>query len=114
MTQVDFDFDTAEASRDEGIARAVARAEANSPQWSARALGLLRHFVELHKGTTFLAENFVEWVEKTYPLSFPKPPDPRAYGGVIRAAAKLNMIEKVGYAPAKTSNCSPKCQWRGL
>lgn len=113
MTQDCLDFEAAESNRDLGIERAVARAEATHKLWLERALGLLRHFVEKQKGHDFMAEDFVAWIDKEHPLDFPKPPDSRAYGGVIRAAAKSGLIERVGYAPAKTSNCSPKCCWRG-
>lgn len=117
MSQDLFDFDAAEARRDDGIDRAVAHAEANHKLWLERGVGMLRYFVEGLHGKGFLAEDFVAWLQKQTPTTlktvFPKPPDPRAYGGIIQAAVKAGIIVKVGYAPAKSSNCSPKCLWRG-
>lgn len=113
MTQDLLDFEAAETRRDDGITRAVAHAEANHKSWLERGVGLLRLYVVKQNGKNFLSEDFVVWLHHDYPISFPKPPDARAYGGIIRSAARANMIERVGYAPAKTSNCSPKCVWRG-
>lgn len=42
---------------------------------------------------------------------FPAPPDKRAWGPVIMRAFKANVIKRVGYGPARSSNLSPKCIW---
>jgi len=39
------------------------------------------------------------------------PPDDRAWGHATRLAVKRGWIKKVGYAPAASSNGSPKCLW---
>ena len=39
------------------------------------------------------------------------PPDERAWGHATRLAVKRGWIKKVGYAPAASSNGSPKCLW---
>jgi hypothetical protein len=56
----------------------------------------------------FLAEQFVAWAASRIEA----PPDPRAWGPVIQRAAHKKKIIRVGYAPATTSNGSPKCLWR--
>jgi len=58
----------------------------------------------------FLAEQFVEYATKRYGLL--PPPDGRAWGGPVRRAALAGKIRKVGYAPANTSNRSPKALWQ--
>ena len=40
------------------------------------------------------------------------PTDERAWGGVIKRAARLGIIVRVGYAPAASSHGSPKPVWR--
>jgi hypothetical protein len=42
----------------------------------------------------------------------PIAPNERAWGQVVRRAAAEGLIVKVGYAPARSSNLSPKCLWR--
>lgn len=101
-------FATAGARRDLGIARAEARANRRipSPEWTAAAAATLSEFLG-YRLTPFLAEEFVAWAVKRMAA----PPDPRAWGGPIRRAASQGLIRRVGYAPAASSNLSPKCLW---
>jgi hypothetical protein len=102
-----FDEKKAVARRDSGIARAVEHADREEPDWYSNAFRLLQRFLERHEGD-FLAEDVVAWADGR----IVHPPDARAWGGVIRRAAIAGLIRKNGYAPANTSNRSPKCLWR--
>jgi hypothetical protein len=96
--------------RDIGIDRASSHAERVSPDWNATADAALRYYLAIIHGRSFLAEEFVAWARVRPNLDMP--PDGRAWGSVVRRAALAKRIEKVGYAPANTSNRSPKCLWR--
>lgn len=104
MDQLAIDYT---ARRDSGIQRAADHA---GTRWNRLARGYLLEFVSrLQIGHDFLAENFREFAEDR---GLEPPPDGRAYGHVLRSAARDLLIRKVGYAPAKSSNLSPKVLWR--
>lgn len=103
----------AAAKRDDGIQRA---AEHAGEEWTERAVEQVRRYAE-HRSTfyvpygsapEFLAEYVRDWSEF---WGFDKPPDSRAWGHVMRLAAKRGYIRKAGYLPAKSSNLSPKVAW---
>ena len=102
MDQLPIDF---AARRDRGILRAIDHAGAD---WQRGARGYLLEYLATHQGP-FLAEDVREFAEARH---FAHPPDGRAWGWVTRSAARDGLIVKVGYAPAKSSNLSPKVQWR--
>jgi hypothetical protein len=94
----------------QGMARAEAKANAAKPNWSDDAFAALSVFAKLTPDPTFLAETVREWTEDANLVT---PPDnKRAWGGVFQRAAAAGLIEKVGYAPARSSNLSPKVLWR--
>lgn len=100
----------AETRRDVGMARAVDHADRVDAQWSDRAYGYLFDFCRLTKqeGERFVIEDVRVWAAGQ---GFNEATDGRAWGAVIRRAASNGLIQKVGYAPAKSSNMSPKCAW---
>lgn len=98
----------AEARRDHGIQTAEAHAAALSPVWMDEATEMLGRWCDFTEAD-FLAEDFVAWCG-TRDLAAPL--DGRAWGEVFRRGAKQGIIRRVGYAPANTSNRSPKCLWR--
>lgn len=104
-------FDEARARRDVGMHNSVEHAEAATPGWQDEAAELLQQFVNARRraGRTFMAEDFVAWASH---VGLADPPDKRAFGAVIRRGALAGVIIKTGYAPAKSSNLSPKVQWR--
>lgn len=104
MTQLAIDFAKA---RDDGIQRAHDHAEEDSPGWSDVALAFLRGHAMKHEH--FLTEDVIE-AGKTWGLL--EPPDRRAWGHVVRKAVREGIIERDGYAPAKTSHFSPKPRWK--
>src|SRR5690348_6972445 len=94
--------------RDTGMARSADHANAVEESWTARALKMVRTFIITHRDP-FLTEQVRGFAEKQ---GLPTPPDARAWGHVISTAARKGYIDKVGYAPALSSNHSPKVQWR--
>lgn len=93
-------------------ARASAKhADRVESQWSITALQAVRTFATVKgSGCTFLAEEARAWAEDVRGVS--PPPDGRAWGHVILKARAEGLIASAGYAPAKSSNGSPKVLWR--
>lgn len=105
------DYQDVIAKRDLGISRAIQGAVNNDPEWfDAAYIGLLR-FTMRHEDP-FLTEDVRAWSEQHgYVLP---PENARAWGAVMRSAAKNGLIQKVGYRPAKSSNLSPKVLWEAI
>ncbi len=109
MMQLDL-IDAVQAAerRDIGMASAAEHADAMAHDWTGRALEFFHEFA-VNAKRPFLTEDVVsDWNAN----GFDAPPDGRAWGAVVRRAAKAGVISKVGYAPANTSNRSPKVLWR--
>lgn len=97
----------ARARRDLGIARAADHADRVSPEWKAKALAQVKAYAALHPH--FLAEHARGFAEAN---GLPAAVEPRAWGNVMRCAAFAGFIVADGYAPANSSNRSPKTLWR--
>lgn len=95
--------------RDKAIQQVVDRADELDPNWSERAYGALTLYCRFFRTVEFIAEDARGWAESRGLISAPH--DSRAWGAVMKRAAKNMLIRKVGYAPAKSSNLSPKVQW---
>lgn len=104
------DFDAARLARDHGMAASLAHADQDEPGWSDRAFALLVQYAQ-QEPHPFTIEGFRWWAESN---GLGHPPESRAYGGVTRRAIARGAIERVGYAPAASSNGSPKPLYRGL
>lgn len=94
----------ARALRDDGMGRAIAHAELLTPTWSSVA----RQHVEAHarKHANFTTEEVRQRAEAA---GFPKPPDNRAWGGVIHGATRDGVMSSSGrYVHAN----DPKCHHR--
>lgn len=96
------------ARRDEAIERVVTKADTIDPGWSDRAYAALSIYCAKSR-EPFIAEDVRAWAEGLGLISAPH--DARAWGAVIQKAARKGMLAKVGYAPAKSSNLSPKVLW---
>ena len=72
--------------------------------WTARTIAMLKSWAA-GRGE-FLAERFIRAGLVT------EPPDPHAWGGVSRDAARSGVIVRAGFARAETSNGSFKPTWR--
>lgn len=108
MNQIPMDFETARRRRDSGMARAADHANAETPGWTEAAFEFLEACAKV-RAAPFLAEEVIEMAKAAH---LAPPPDGRAWGGVFRRAARSGVIAKAGFAPAKTSNCSPKVLWQ--
>ena len=87
-----------------GMTRAASKAERVRPGWHADALAAVRAHASAN--AVFLAEEV--------PYSLPLEADPRAFGSIMREAARLGFVIAAGYALANTSNRAPKTLWRSL
>lgn len=97
-------IDFAAAKRDDGIQRAAEHAGA---EWVEDAVAFVDRSTRGTSGV-FLAEDMrTAWEFQGYRPA----PDSRAWGHVMRLAAKRGYIRKAGYLPAKSSNLSPKVAW---
>ncbi len=110
-----------ELLRDEGIRAAEAHADSVAPDWAERASWYLRVATDGRpidrdcpnwpRLSRFQTTDFRKWAEAR---GLPKPPDPRAYGGVMRRAAKAGLIIADGYAqkPDASAHACPAVVWR--
>lgn len=94
----------ARARREVGIDRAIGAADRIDGTWRAQALAALLAHAREH--ATFLIED----VREAGP-ALPAGADGRAWGAIAQDARRLGLIARAGYAPANSSNGSPKCLW---
>lgn len=99
----------AEGRRDLGIERSRRGADAASPNWGRAALVFVRRYATLN--SRFLTEDLREWAHAN---GYPRPPSAKAWGSVMLMAAREKIIVADGYAPANSSNRSPKVRWKSL
>jgi hypothetical protein len=100
MQQVD--LFAARQRSETGSRRAGERADRASDGWTEKAAMYLAIYAGWAK--PFL----IEEAAAKYPHT---PPDGRAWGAATRLASRRGWIRRVGYAPAASSNGSPKCLW---
>jgi hypothetical protein len=86
-----------------GSRRAGERADRASDGWTEKAATYLGIYSGFGR-KPFL----IEEAAAKYPHT---PPDGRAWGAATRLASRRGWIRRVGYAPAASSNGSPKCLW---
>lgn len=79
------------------------------PEWGETALECVLAYAR-SADSPFLSED----VRNAYADTIGRPHDGRAWGHVMRRAARLGAIRKVGYAAARTSNGTPKSLWEPL
>lgn len=99
----------AERRRDDGIRNAIRRADRTDEGWSASARAALLEFLAKQGRAPFLAESVRTWAESKGIVRAPT--DGRAWGHVMQAAKRNGIVVACGYAPANSSNRSPKVQW---
>ena len=93
------------ADRDSGIERAAEKAERIEPGWIDAAVGHVLTFALKRWPEPFLAEDVRAYAEG---LGLPQPTDGRAWGHVLKAAAKRGIVTRAGFGASKSSNLSPK------
>lgn len=76
--------------------------------WKEAAMNEVHAFLREQGDTPFVWDELRAAIEER----LPEPHDRRAWGAVARMASKLGVVEKVGYAPSKSSHGSPKAHWR--
>lgn len=96
----------ARSRRDSGMQRA---AEHAGREWQDRAVALVRWYAGFHP--TFLTEQVRSMAELR---GLKSPDDARAWGAVMMRAAREKIVRQDGYAPANSSNGSPKRRWASL
>lgn len=106
-TQLAIDFDRGAR----GMRRAAEHAERESDGWIERAVTVLRTAAQVAKPED---EFTIEQLRADgWSRLLPEPPDLRAWGSATQIAARRGFIEKTGgYAPATSSNGSPKPLYR--
>lgn len=90
-------------SVDEAIDRVGENAGA---QWGEEALNQVINYAH-SSDKPFLTEDIRKWAKDF----IGDPHDGRAWGHVMRQAAKMGVVKKVGYAAARSSNLTPKVLW---
>ncbi len=102
-----------ELLRDEGMSRALGSADRKHPDWGDDAYRMLVAFARTRAvGGTFISEEVQAYA---YALGLPKPPEPRAWGSIIRRAAIARVIVsnktyRTGENP--TNHHRPQAEWR--
>lgn len=103
QAEIDFTLD----ARDRGAQQAVDHANAVESEWSGQALGLLVAYAIAHPGP-FLTEDARPWAEAQ---GLPPPPDPRAWGQVVKRARAKGRLRKTGEFAISRVSKSPKPLW---
>ena len=114
MTQKDMFQHPGEILRDRGIQQAIDHADAVEPSWSDMAYEATISFIGSHmrSGDSFTMEYIRLQLTESNMIS--KPPDARAWGGIMRRLAKAGYIMKDGFIPAESAiaHRCPKQIWR--
>lgn len=103
-------LEQAQEAGKQGALVAAKHADAEIADWATDAAILFVDYArDVMKGQPFLTEDAREWAEKG---GFPPPPDRRAWGFISMSMHRAGHVTQCGYAPARTSNGSPKVLWR--
>ena len=89
----------AEQAKEVGILQSAAHADDIIDGWTSRALLWVQIFLTIHGNKPFMGEDVRNYASER---GFDKPPHLRAWGYVIRTAAKQGIIRPAGYQ--QTSN----------
>ena len=88
------DLFTASELKNAGIQLAIQHAENKHEGWADEALNHLADFVRTRR-TPFMCEEVREYAEKR---GLPKSPSNRAWGSIVQAAKKRQLIKHVGFS----------------
>lgn len=104
---------TAREARDVGVATVVTHARAKDPDWMRRAVAWVRVYAERHK--ELMCED-VRVFAATFGFKEPEGVDKRVWGGVMPAAARAGIVDKIGLAYAKDPkvHMNPAGAWASL
>ena len=108
--QLTISHEIARRHAETGMQGALERAADGMPQWPELAFDFLRRYARLHR-------DFAGWMvvrsAATSP-NFPAPPTGKAWGAVIKCAARLGWIERVGMTKDPFRHGNPIPLWRSL
>ena len=76
-----------------GIYKAVSHADSVHDDWSDRAYAVLKDFLTIADGKTFMCEDVREFASNY----LPEPPTKRAWGAIIMRARKNGIIQHCGF-----------------
>jgi len=105
--QLPIDFERAAVRANAAILAVAAKADKKNAGWVAAALAKLETFAQESTG-----KFTIEQARAAIEAELPKPHDLRAWGQVTRQARGTGLIVQDGYAPAASSNGSPKPLYR--
>jgi hypothetical protein len=97
----------AEARRDFGMRTTEQNA---GSMWQRDAVEQIRRFCGVF-GRPFMCEEVRDFATR---CGLREPPNRKAWGPAIKAAESAGVVEPIGYAPANSSNRSPKVLWRAV
>jgi hypothetical protein len=99
-----------ERLRDAGIKTALDHANAVSPDWSERALNLVRDFLKYHRGE-FMVEDLRSYAAMQD--NFPLPTNARSWGGIIKKAEKEGLVRRLDFSATKNPKAhrTPASVW---
>ena len=107
-SQLTLDHEIARRQAEEGMGRALDRAERETPNWGALAYERIEDYARKHR-------EFCGWmVVKAAALdpTFPAPPNEKAWGGPMQRAARARIIERAGTAKDPNRHGNPIPLWR--
>ncbi len=110
MTQLTLNItESGSILRDHGISQAIDHADRESPNWSGKALDMLRRYL-VEVGGEFQAEEVRQFSVKN---GLEEPPHLRAWGGVFVRAKHMGLIHCIGIRPVSTptSHCANASVW---
>lgn len=100
----------ARAARDAGMSQAIQRAERIDDEWPDLAYGFLCRYARTHD--QFISEEATAEADR---LGYGSPADPRAWGSVIRKAARADVIRRTSMTkPRLKGHASPGPVWQSL
>lgn len=101
------DLEEGKKLRDIGIDKVCFHAENVNNGWNEKAL----QFIEKYPLNKFMTEDIRDYA---YQKGLERPPSERAWGGVMRKAAKMGWIRCVGYQKVNNANAhrTPAAVWK--
>lgn len=106
---MNIDFEAAERRACRGMRLAAEKTQRKiDPEWVEKAIAAMVGFLKNYPAEAFT----VEQVRAAVAAKVQRPTDLRAWGVATRTALARGSIERVGSAPAASSNNSPKSTYR--